>query len=79
MKETRKLKNTVQERFKADSDVFWNVNLCPYLGNMYISLNYTEYFKFATKVFTAYMKDDSKTNIQITEKLFTSIQRWTWT
>ena len=51
-----------EERKRGDN------NLRPYLGNIFLVI-FTECFNFATMIFTAYMRDDSKTNVQITENL----------
>ena len=39
-------------------------NLRPYLGNIFIVM-FTEFFNIATMIFTAYVRNDSKTNVQI--------------
>ena len=43
-------------------------NLRPYLGNIFLVM-FTEFFNIATMIFTAYVRDDSKTNVQIKESL----------
>ena len=44
------------------------INLRPYLGNIFLVI-FTEFFNIATMIFTAYMWDDSKINVQVTEYL----------
>ena len=43
-------------------------NLRPYLGNIFLVM-FTEFFDIATMIFTAYVRDDSKTNVQNKENL----------
>ena len=43
-------------------------NLRPYLGNIFLVM-FTEFFNIATMIFTAYVRDDSKTNVQNKESL----------
>ena len=43
-------------------------NLRPYSGNIFLVM-FTEFFNIATMIFTAYVRDDSKTNVQNKESL----------